>query len=48
MSKLAKALYAINRFRWYVTRPMTADVSPGTGRRLREYLAGDTPVVGPW
>ena len=39
----------IERFRFFDIDDPPEHVSPGTGRRLREYATGSNrPVVGPW
>jgi 8-oxo-dGTP pyrophosphatase MutT (NUDIX family) len=38
----------IARYGWFDLEDLPEDVSPGTRRRIREYLACDGPYVGRW
>jgi hypothetical protein len=33
---------------WFDPEDLPTEVSPGTGRRVREYLSGGGPYVGRW
>jgi ADP-ribose pyrophosphatase YjhB (NUDIX family) len=38
----------IEQFAWFPPEGLPEDVSPGTGRRVREYVEGRAPYVGRW
>jgi ADP-ribose pyrophosphatase YjhB (NUDIX family) len=38
----------IERFAWFSPAALPKDVSPGTKRRIREYVEGSGPYVGRW
>jgi 8-oxo-dGTP pyrophosphatase MutT (NUDIX family) len=40
--------WEIDELRWFPLEALPTDISPGTGRRLTEYKAGERPGFGRW